>query len=63
MTSPYVRADSAGRSKLKRIPPLCPREFRLLLFEKALEMIDKSESIYWATDFEGQKLARVNLEK
>ena len=48
MTSPYVRTFFPGRGKYKRIHPLSPREFRSLLFQKALEMIDKSESIYWA---------------
>ena len=40
----YVRTDSAGRGKWKRIPPLSPREGCPLLFQKALEMVDKSES-------------------
>ena len=31
--------------KKKRIPPLFPREFCLLLFQKPLEMINKSESV------------------
>ena len=49
MTSPYVRSyvrkDFPGRGKWKRIPPLSPREFCPLLFQKPLEMIDKSESV------------------
>ena len=51
MTSPYVRSyvrtDFAGRGKRKRILPLSPREFCPLLFQKPLEMIDKSESVNW----------------
>ena len=39
--------DSPGRGKQKRIRPLSPREFCLLLFQKALEMIDQSEFINW----------------
>ena len=46
MTSLYVRTDSLGRGKWKRIPPLSPREFCPLFFQKALEMIDISESIH-----------------
>ena len=42
------RTDSPGKNKYKRIRPLSPREFCLLSFQKALEMIDKSDSIYWA---------------
>ena len=37
--------------------PLSPREFCTLLFQKTWEMIDKSESIYWANvwvDFSGR---------
>ena len=48
MTSTYVRTDFPGRGKSKRIPPLSAREFCPLLFQKVLEMIGKSESIYWA---------------
>ena len=47
MTSPYVRTDFPVRGKKKRIPPLFPREFCPLLFQKSLEMIDKSESVNW----------------
>ena len=46
MTSTYVRTDFPGRGKQKRIPPLSAREFCPLLFQKVLEMIGKSESIY-----------------
>ena len=45
MTSPYVRTNFPGRGKWERIPPLSPREFCPLLFQKPLEMIDKSESV------------------
>ena len=45
----YVRTDSAGRGKWKRIPPLSPREGCPLLFQKALEMVDKSESDNWVS--------------
>ena len=51
MTSPYVRSyvrtDFPGRGKRKPILPLSPREFCPLLFQKLLEMIDKSESVNW----------------
>ena len=46
MTKRYVRTDSPGRGRKKQIPPLSLREFCSLLFQKALEMIDKSEPIY-----------------
>ena len=49
MTSPYVRpyvcTESPGRGREKKIPPLPPKEFCPLLFQKALEMIGKSESV------------------
>ena len=45
MTSPYVCTDAPGRGKEKQISPLSPQEFCPLLFQKALEMICKSESV------------------
>ena len=42
-----VRTLRVGVSRNKFLP-LSSREFCPLLFQKALEMIDKSESIYWA---------------
>ena len=49
MTPPYVRTSvgtlRVGVSRNKFLP-LSPREFCPLLFQKALEVIDKSESIY-----------------
>ena len=47
MTSPYVRTDFPARGKQKRIFPLSPREFCPLLFQKPLEMNEKSESVNW----------------
>ena len=42
------RTDSPGRGKKKQIPPLSLRELCPPLFQKALEMIEKLESVNWA---------------
>ena len=46
MTSPYVRTDSPGRDKYKRIPPLSPRQFCNLLFQKPLETVNWP-NVWW----------------
>ena len=52
--SPY---GLSGKGWVETNSPLSPREFCPILFQKALAMIDKTESIYWANvwvDFSGR---------